>query len=83
MSEELRQTIPQSIGKYTYLKLGETTIKQLMENDLIPKRSYKGLLRKKPDGIVFFQKSVKAVVEYKAPEKLRSETDVRKAIEQR
>lgn len=31
MSEELRQTIPQSIGKYTYLKLGETTIKQLME----------------------------------------------------
>ena len=82
MSEELRQTIPQSIGKYTYLKLGETTIKQLMENDLIPKRSYKGLLRKKPDGIVFFQKSVKAVVEYKAPEKLRSETDVRKAIEQ-
>ena len=82
MSEELRQTIPQSIGKYTYLKLGETTIKQLMENDLIPKRSYKGLLRKKPDGIVFFQKSVKAVVEYKAPEKLRSETDVRNAIEQ-
>lgn len=82
MSEELRQTIPQSIGKYTYLKLGETTIKQLMENDLIPKRSYKGLLRKKPDGIIFFQKSVKAIVEYKAPEKLRSEADIRKAIEQ-
>lgn len=82
MSEELLQTIPQSIGKYTYLKLGETTIKQLMENGYIPKHGYTGLLRKKPDGIIFFQNRVKAVVEYKVPDKLRSDADVLKAIEQ-
>ena len=51
MSEELLHTIPQSIGKYTYLALGETTIKQLMESGYIPGRAYKGILRKKPDGI--------------------------------
>ncbi len=82
MSEELLQTIPQSIGRYTYLKLGETTIKQLMENGLIPKKLYAGLLRKKPDGIIFYQNSVKAVVEYKAPEKLRTDADIEKAIQQ-
>lgn len=82
MSEELLHTIPQSIGKYTYYALGETTIKQLMESGLIPRRPYKGILRKKPDGIVFYQKTVKAIVEYKAPEKLRTNTDVQKAIAQ-
>ena len=82
MSEELLHTIPQSIGKYTYLALGETTIKQLMESGYIPGRAYKGILRKKPDGIVFYQKTVKAIVEYKAPEKLRTEADVKKAIDQ-
>lgn len=82
MSEELLQTIPQSIGKYTYFKLGETTIKQLMETGYIPKRAYSGLLRKKPDGIIFFQNRVKAVVEYKTPENLRSDADISKAIQQ-
>lgn len=82
MSEELLHTIPQSIGKYIYYSLGETTVKQLMENNLIPKRAYTGILRKKPDGIVFYQKSVKAVIEYKSPDKLRSEVDVKKAIDQ-
>lgn len=82
MSEELIQTIPQSIGKYQYLKLGETTIKQLMENGYIPKKAYKGLLRKKPDGIVLYQNSVKAVIEYKSPEKLKTDSDVNKAIAQ-
>ena len=82
MSEELIQTIPQSIGKYQYLKLGETTIKQLMENGYIPKKAYKGLLRKKPDGIVLYQNSVKAVIEYKLPEKLKTDSDVNKAIAQ-
>jgi len=82
MSEELLQTIPQSIGKYTYFKLGETTINQLMENGHIPKRAYTGLLRKKPDGIIFFQNKVKAIVEYKLPEKLRTDADISKAVEQ-
>lgn len=82
MSEQLIQIIPQSIGKYQYLRLGETTIKQLMENGYIPKRQYKGLMRKKPDGIVLYQHNVKAVVEYKDPEKLKSDADVEKAISQ-
>lgn len=82
MSEELLYTIPQSIGKYTYYALHETTIRQLMESGLIPRRTYKGILRKKPDGIVFYQNTVKAIVEYKSPEKLRTDTDIQNAIEQ-
>lgn len=82
MSEQLLHSQQRSIGKYEYLPLGEVTIKQLMESGLIPKKKYTGILTKKPDGLVFYQKVVKAVVEYKQPSKLRSDADIDKAIEQ-
>ena len=82
MSEELLQTIPHQIGKFTYYRLGSTTLAQLRNNGLIPKRKYKGLERKKPDGLVKHQASIKAVVEYKLPEELGTEKQIEKAIKQ-
>lgn len=82
MSEELLQTVPQNLGSYVYYKLGNTTLNQLKNNGKIPKRNYGHLGRKKPDGLVLFHNEVKAVVEYKYPDNLRTETGLAKAIEQ-
>jgi len=82
MSEELLQTIPQQIGKYTYFRLGSTTLEQLKNNGIIPKRNYEKVSRKKPDGLVVYQGQVKAVVEYKQPKELSSDSDLKKAINQ-
>ncbi len=82
MSEELLQTLPFQIGKYTYYRLGSTSLAQLRERGLIPKRSYAALESKKPDGLVAHHGRIKAVVEYKRPENLNSEKSIEKAIKQ-
>jgi type I restriction-modification system DNA methylase subunit len=82
MSEELLQTIPQQIGKYTYYRLGATTLDQLRNNGIIPKRDYQKLKAKKPDGLVLYHGDIKAVVEYKQPKDLASEKQIDKAIKQ-
>ena len=40
MSEELLQTIPQKVGKYTYYRLGSSTLSQLKNHGLIKKKDY-------------------------------------------
>ena len=82
MSEELLQTIPQQIGKYTYYRLGNTTLIQLRNNGIIPQRHYADLERKKPDGLVAYHGSIKAVVEYKQPKELSSDKAIERAIKQ-
>lgn len=82
MSEELIQTVPQKIGNYTYFKLGATTLNQLKASGIIPKKNYGNLGSKKPDGLVIHHGAVKAVIEYKLPEKLSSESQIKSAIEQ-
>ena len=82
MSEELLQTIPQKVGKYTYYRLGNTTLNQLKNNGIIPQRDYGGIGNKKPDGLVLYQDRVRAVVEYKPPQELRAERDLAEAIKQ-
>jgi hypothetical protein len=82
MSEELLQTIPQQIGRYTYYRLGSTTLSQLRDNGIIPKKAYPKLERKKPDGLVVYHGAIKAVVEYKTPSELKTEHLVTKAIKQ-
>lgn len=82
MSEELLQTIPQQIGKYTYYKLGGTTLNQLRNNGIIPKKNYDKLKAKKPDGLVVYHGQIRAVVEYKQPQALSSERHLLKAIKQ-
>jgi hypothetical protein len=82
MSEELLQTLPLQIGKYTYYRLGSTTLSQLRTRGIIPKKNYSALEAKKPDGLVVFHGAIKAVVEYKQPSTLRSEKAIEKAIKQ-
>ena len=82
MSEELQQVIPLAIGQYKYYRLGNTTIAQLRKAGLIPKKEYKGIGRKKPDGLVILHDRVIATVEYKPPGDLTSEDVLLKAIGQ-
>ena len=82
MSEDLLQTIPQKIGKYTYYRLGNTTLEQLKNSGIIPTKNYKNLKNKKPDGLVTYHGIVKAVVEYKQPKELKNKKDLQKAIKQ-
>jgi type I restriction-modification system DNA methylase subunit len=82
MSEELLQTLPQQIGKYTYYRLGSTTLNQLQAAGIIPKKAYDELKINKPDGLVIYHGKVRAVVEYKLPKNLKSKKDIEKAIGQ-
>ena len=82
MSEDLLQIEPKQIGKYTYWRLGNSTLDQLQQAGLIPRRDYGSLKDKKPDGLLKHHDSVKAVVEYKQPQNLRTEKQVQKAIDQ-
>ena len=84
MSEELLQTDPISIGgRYSYLKLGASTLRQLKNAGIIKASIPKHLESKKPDGLIMLRGgAVKAVVEYKPAAKLRTERQIRAAIEQ-
>lgn len=82
MSEELLQTVPQQIGKYTYYRLGSTTLAQLRNSGIIPKKDYNKILRKKPDGLVVYHGRIIAVVEYKQPSTLSTQKRIAKAISQ-
>ena len=82
MSEELLQTAPKKIGRYTYHRLGNTTLDQLKANGIVPKKNYGKLKTNKPDGLVSYHGDIKAVVEYKLPKELRSDKQVAKAIQQ-
>jgi len=81
-SEQLLQVIPQKIGKFLYYRLGETSINQLRDAKLIPKKNYGDLIKKKPDGLIVYHSEVKGVVESKSPEKLNTEAKERSAIRQ-
>ena len=82
MSEDLLQTTPKMIGRYAYLRLGNTTLNQLKNLGIVPKKNYREIGRKKPDGLVTYHGDIKAVVEYKQPRELRTEKLVAKAIGQ-
>ena len=82
MSEELLQTTPKRIGRYTYYRLGSTTLDQLQAHGIIPRTNYGRLRAKKPDGLVSYHKNIKAVVEYKQPAQLKSPAQIAKAIDQ-
>ena len=82
MSEELLQTSPVWIGRYSYYRLGSTTLNQLKKSKIINKFSKK-LSDKKPDGLIVLPGgNVKAVIEYKRPEELSTQSKVEKAINQ-
>ena len=82
MSEELLQATPRQIGKYLYYRLGSTTLEQLKNHGIIPRKNYGQLKAKKPDGLVSYHGEIKAVVEYKPPMLLQSANQIADAIDQ-
>ena len=82
MSEELQQVVPITIGQYRYYRLGSTTIAQLRNTGIVPKKNYTGIERKKPDGLLTLHGRVVATVEYKAPGSLKSSEALANAIRQ-
>lgn len=81
-SEQLLQVVPQKIGKYLYYRLGETTLNQLKDFGLIPKKDYGDLIKKKPDGIIVQYREVKGIVEAKSPSELDTTAKENVAISQ-
>lgn len=82
MSEELLQTAPIWLGRYTYYRLGSTTLNQLRKKKIVGKIS-KAIENKKPDGLVVLPGGgVKAVIEYKLPSELNSRAKIEAAIKQ-
>ena len=86
MSEELIQRDllhhPATMGEWFYYNVGNTSLADLRAAHIIPDRQYTGLERKKPDALVARNGRVIAAVEYKRPEKLRTERQIAAAIEQ-
>ncbi|MCY4616890.1 MAG: hypothetical protein OXC71_10955 [Chloroflexi bacterium] len=83
MSEELLQTAPRPIGRYSFYKLGATTLRQLKTAGIIDAAFSGAIASKKPDNlIVLADGTVRAVIEYKPEPTLRAPTSRMKAIEQ-
>ena len=83
MSEELLQTVGVPIGRYTYHRLGNSTLSQLKRARIITGLIPSDIKNKKPDGLITLGKgSVKACIEYKTPSELRTKSQIHKAIEQ-
>lgn len=83
MSEELIQISPKPLGRYSYFRIGSTTLKQLKDHGIIHGRFSGGIKAKKPDGLITLSGGVvKAVVEYKPPSKLRTKKQIAAAINQ-
>ena len=83
LSEELLQIEPHEIGRYRYFKLGATTLGQLRDAKIVRGRFDRSLLAKKPDGLIVLRDgTVRAVVEYKPPARLRTAKQIQDATDQ-
>lgn len=83
MSEELIQLSPKSLGRYLYYRVGSSTLSQLKKNKVIKTKVNADIATKKPDGLVVLAGGdVKAVIEYKQPSELRTNSLIEKAINQ-
>ena len=82
MSEELLQTKPLELGRYSYLKLGASTLRQLRVAKVIsgPPTKFEN---KKPDGLILgADGTVKAFIEYKPPSEFKTAKQRQKAVDQ-
>lgn len=86
MSEELIQKnlieAPEKMGDWNFYNIGATTLKALKGAKIIPDKDYDEYEKKKPDALIVKKPLVIAAIEYKVPAQLRSDKQIRKAIEQ-
>jgi len=81
MSEELLQTKSHPLDRYTYHRLGATTLAQLQKAGIIRGPVPRAIAARKPDGLLTLGTEVKAYVEYKLPSELRSESQIKEVID--
>lgn len=83
MSEELLQTSDVPIGRYSYYRLGASTLSQLKRAGIISGSIPNNIKNKKPDGLVTLGRgTVKACIEYKTAVELNTDSKVTNAINQ-
>jgi len=86
MSEELLQrdliTNPQIIGKWNFYNIGSTSISSLKKANIINRIGYEGIEKRKPDGLLVFNKNIFCVIENKSPSELASQKKINVAISQ-
>lgn len=83
MSNNLLQTTPFGIGRYSYYRLGSTTLNQLKKAKIII-RIAKPLSDKKPDWFIIISSGVvKTAIEYNTSEELSTKAKIDKAINEK
>ena len=84
MTEELLQTVETHLGRYVYYKLGATNLATLSREKVISAKVPSQFTLKKPDGLIVVPYSgvVKAFIEYKTPQQLRTQGQIDSAISQ-
>ena len=80
MSEELLQTAEITIGRYTYHRLGASSLSQLKRAEIIRERIPPDFVRRKPDGLITLAGRVRAWIEYKLPEHLSTSLKLSQVI---
>ncbi len=77
------QTTPYALGRYSYHRLGASTIAQLARAGIISGTPPNNIRLKRPDGLItLVGGTVKAYIEYKTPAELNTDCKVRHAIQQ-
>lgn len=82
MSEELLQTVQYPLERYSYHRLGATTLAQLKRAGVIRGPVPRAIQTRKPDGIVTLGNDVKAYIEYKPPSELRTQNQIKEVVSQ-
>jgi len=82
MSEELLQQSPSRLGRFLYYKLGASTLGQLKDANVFSCRVPDSHIRRKPDGLVISGGMIKAFVEYKEDQRIRTEKQVKGIIDE-
>jgi hypothetical protein len=75
-------TIPENIGKWDFRNIGATTLLQLKNAGIIPKKDYKNFERRKPDGIITSKKQVIGIVENKSVSQFKTKKQKDAALNQ-
>lgn len=83
MSEELMQVVPTNVGRFLYYPTRNSNLTQLRKAKVISDKVEKSLTAKRPDGLIVFPGGpVMAAIEYKQPQFLKTEAQIKKAITQ-